>query len=345
MLVIGTKRAIMFIPDGSAFYGSSLLEAAMGTKDKSFFLIVGYLGITLLIQACAGIAVGSSNVEAGSLHLDNGVVEIMDENGDWTPVAGDSAFDVTAELESTDPWKVAGVTLETNESTRIEEGLQVGDLVRVRGIILEDGTWLANSIERAAEQVDPIIILIGRVDSVDPWVVNGIELNVTEDTDIQGTITPGMFVRVEILLSPDGAWEVLSITPLGEFEEDPDCAVVVATVISVEGNEIQLTGWPVVTLGENVQIESDEGGEGTLSPNQVVLIMVCPSGEGQIVIVQIIIIVNTGDDGTPPVESGEGGGKVLICHKPDKKGGHTLSIPQSAVPAHLGHGDKLGACR
>jgi hypothetical protein len=179
---------------------------------------------------------------------------------------------------------------------------------------------------------------------VDPWVVNGIALNVTEDTDIQGTITPGMFVRVEILLSPDGTWEVLSIAPLGEFEEDPDCGMVVATVLSVEGNEIQLTGWPVITLGEDIKIENDEGGEGTLSPNQVVLIMVCPSGEGQIVIVQIIIIVNTGDDGTP-IEGGEGGGKVLICHKPDKKGGHTLSIPQSAVPAHLGHGDKLGACR
>ena len=315
----------------------------MGTNKKPFILIVGYLGITLLMLACMGIAVGSSSVEAGTLQVDNGVVEIMDENGDWTPVTGDSAFDVTATLESTDPWKVAGVTVETNESTRIEEGLQVGDLVRVRGIILEDGTWLANSIERAAEQVDPIIILIGRVDSVDPWVVNGIELNVTEDTDIQGTITPGMFVRVEILLLPDGAWEVLSIAPLGEFEEDPDCGIVVATVVSVEGNEIQLTGWPVITLGEDVQIESDEGGEGTLSPNQVVLIMVCPSGEGQIVIVQIIIIVNTGDDGAP-IEGGEGGEKVLICHKPDKKGGHTLSISSSAVPAHLGHGDKLGAC-
>ena len=349
----------------------------MGTNKKPFILIMGYLGITLLMLACMGIAVGSSSVEAGTLHLDNGVVEIMDENGDWTPVAGDSAFDVTATLESTDPWKVAGVTLETNESTRIEEGLQVGDLVRVRGIILEDGTWLANSIERAAEQVDPIIILIGRVDSVDPWVVSGIELNVTEDTDIQGTITPGMFVRVEILLSPDGAWEVLSIAPLGEFEEDPDCGVVVATVISVEGNEIQLTGWPVVTLGESVKIGNNEGAEndgaendeegenagedqdedgdqdqsdtehegdqGTLSEGQIVLVVVCPSGEGQIVIVQIIIIVNTGDDGTP-IEGGEGGEKVLICHKPDKKGGHTLSIPQSAVPAHLGHGDKLGAC-
>jgi len=34
-----------------------------------------------------------------------------------------------------------------------------------------------------------------------------------------------------------------------------------------------------------------------------------------------------------------------VCHKPDnKKGGNTLSISSSAVPAHLGHGDTLGAC-
>jgi hypothetical protein len=35
---------------------------------------------------------------------------------------------------------------------------------------------------------------------------------------------------------------------------------------------------------------------------------------------------------------------VLICHKPDKKGGHTLSIAPPAVAAHLAHGDKLGPC-
>jgi hypothetical protein len=324
----------------------------MNTKNKSaarWRLLLGYLGTLTMMLACVGINVGAdpevtrTDPDAALIHLEDGVVEVQDENGDWTPVSEDSAFDVTALLESTSPWKVAGMTLETNESSQIEEGLQAGDLVRARGVILEDGTWLANSIERAAEQVDPIIVLIGRVDSLDPWVVNGIQLNVTEDTDIQGTITPGMFVRVEILLSPDGTWEVLSIAALDEVEENLDCGTVVATVVSVEGNEIQLAGWPSITLGEDVRIEDEAGGEVTLSPNQTILLVICPSGEGQVVIVQIIVLIVDIDDETPD-QGGEGGGKVLICHKPDKKGGHTLSISSSAVPAHLGHGDKPGPC-
>jgi len=325
----------------------------MNTKNKSvprWQLFLGYIGILAIMLACvgtgagAGPGTGTPSSEAALIHLEDGVVEVQAENGDWTPLAGDSAFDVTSPLESTDPWRVAGKTLATNESTQIQEGLQVSDLVRVRGVILEDGTWLANSIERAQEQVDPIIILIGRVDSVDPWVVNGIQLNVTEDTDIQGTITPGMFVRVEILLLSDGTWEVLSIAPLGELEENPDCGTVVATIVSIEGNVIQLAGWPSITLGEDIRIEDDAGGEVTLSPNQTILLVICPSGEGQVVIVQIIVLIIDIDDDETPDQGGEGGEKVLVCHKPDKKGGHTLSISSSAVPAHLGHGDKLGPC-
>lgn len=306
-------------------------------------LYLGSLGVLGIMLACSAIGVGSSPATTNTpnsgevqIFLEDGIVEVVDEDGDQTPIAGDSYFDVTAKLESIDPWIVAGITLETNDSTQIEDGLQVSDLVRAQGFILEDGTWLANSIERAEEQIDPIIILIGKVDSVDPWVVDGIQLNVTEDTDIQGTITPGMFVRVEILLSPDGTWEVLSIVPLGEPEEDADCVTVVVTIIGVEGNEIQLSDWSTITLGEDIEIE---GGIEVLSTNQVVLAVVCPSEDEQIIIVQIIVLDN-GDERT----SGEGGEKVLVCHKPDKKGGHTLSISSSAVPAHLAHGDTLGPC-
>jgi hypothetical protein len=47
---------------------------------------------------------------------------------------------------------------------------------------------------------------------------------------------------------------------------------------------------------------------------------------------------------SPTAIEGEGGGeKVLVCHKPGKNQ-HTLSISRSALPAHLGHGDKLGPC-
>jgi len=303
---------------------------------------LGLVGILAMTMACSAITAGSdpatSTPNSGEVQvfLEDGIVEVLDENGDQTPVAGDSFFDVIAELESIDPWSLAGITLETNEQTQIEEDLQVGDLVRVRGFILEDGTWLANSIDRAEEQIDPIIILIGKVDSVDPWVVNGIELNVTEDTVIQGTITPGMFVRMEILLLPDGAWEALSIAPLGEPEEDAECATVIVTVVGIEGDEFQLSGLSEVTLGEDVEIE---GGVEALNTNQVILAVICPSDDGQIIIVQILV-PDIVEDGIP----GEGEEKVLVCHKPDKKGGHTISIASPAVPAHLAHGDTLGAC-
>jgi len=72
-----------------------------------------------------------------------------------------------------------------------------------------------------------------------------------------------------------------------------------------------------------------------------VLVILCPSDDDQIVITQIIIIVvNLPEEGGN--EPGEGE-KVLVCHKPNKNA-HTLSLPPSAVPAHLAHGDTLGPC-
>ena len=257
-------------------------------------------------------------------------------------MGGETTFEITGELESTDPWMVTGNTFATRDSSQIDEGLEVGDRVRVKGVILEDGTWLAYSIERAQtdEPASPTIILIGNVTSIDPWIVNGITLNVTSDTLIGEGIEQEMIVRVEILLLEDGTWEVLSIVPLGTFTDVPGCATVTATVLSVNGDEIQFTGWPVIVLDEDVTIENDQGGEGTLSTNQVVLVVVCSSDDGQIRITHIIIL-NVGEEEIP---SDGGGEKVLVCHKPDKKGGHTLSISASAVDAHLGHGDKLGPC-
>lgn len=43
-------------------------------------------------------------------------------------------------------------------------------------------------------------------------------------------------------------------------------------------------------------------------------------------------------------DSGDGQPKVVICHKPDTPAEHTLTVAEPAVPAHLNHGDYLGAC-
>jgi hypothetical protein len=328
----------------------------MTTKNKSAVrwpLITGYLGIIVVLMACMTVGGGDATLTVTAtatltetaaptgeplLRLEDGAVKVQGEDNTWIPVTGQSTFELVGVLESTDPWMVTGNTFATRDTTQIAEGLEAGDLVRVKGVILEDATWLANSIELAEEQVDPTVTLIGNVDSIDPWVVHGITLNVTAETTINGEITPDMIVLVEILLLEDGTWEVLSITPLSHFTEIPGCLTVMATVSSVSGNEIQLVGWPVIILGDDVEIENEEGGAGTLSANQPVLVVVCTSEGGQVIITKIILLHR--DDDSPSAE----GKKVLICHKPDKKGGHTLSIAEPAVSAHLAHGDRLGAC-
>jgi uncharacterized protein DUF5666 len=334
----------------------------MNTKrlTSRSLLMVGYLGLIMVMLACAVFS-GAQMSDNGLFRLDNNTVQVQDDNGDWVAVGG-ASFELVGKLESTDPWTVAGTTLETRDITQIDEGLEVGALVRVRGIILEDKTWVAYSIELVDEQTEPIIVLIGTVDSIDPWVVNSISLNVTADTDIQGDITTGMIVRVEIQLAPDGTWNVISITLLGDVTETSGCATVIATVVSVNGDEIQFLGWPSTVIfksaaqtentnaNENGEEDNNDQGEDTngstsdiivINADQVVQAVVCVSGNGQLVIVQIIILNGSENDGGTSVDNGE---KVLVCHKPNKNGGHTLSLPQSAVPAHLGHGDKLGAC-
>ena len=337
----------------------------MNTNNRPAFrwlLILSHLGAVLLITACA-IFSSAQLSEDGLLRLKDGVVEAKDENGDWAPVAGDATFELVGALESTEPWTVAGKTFETNESTQIEEGLQVDDPVRVQGTVLDDGTWVAYSIESAEQQTEPTLVLIGVVTSTDPWVVNGITLSVTDETVVEGEIATGMIVRVEILLLSDGTWKVLSIAPLGDAAETPGCATVIATVVSVNGDEIQFLGWPTtVILATNSQPENiqptatgtatneeggeeeadEEGGEQTISAGQVVHAVVCVSEDGTFVIIQIFVL-NTDESGEEGGDPSAGGEKVLVCHKPSKNA-HTLSISSSAVPAHLGHGDTLGPC-
>jgi hypothetical protein len=340
-------------------------EEEMRTKYNPFkrrLLIAAHLGVVVLLLACTAIGIGGQPDDESLLRQEDGAIEIQEEDGSWMPVAGEAIFTLIGELESMDPWAVAGVSLGTNEATKIEEGLQIGDLVRVQGTVLEDGTWMAYSISPAEQQTDPIITLIGIVDATDPWVVNGIQLNVTDETEVQGEVAVGSVVRVEILLLEDGTWEVLSIAPLGDSTEASGCMKVVATVISVEGDEVQFLGWPAtVTIVTDEQSQDNEGNDSdgnenddndnengnddrrmeiTLSSGQVVLAVVCVSDDGRLVIVQIVLLEEPDSDDNG---DGTGGEKVLVCHMPPKTP-HTLSIAPAAVPAHLAHGDTLGPC-
>jgi hypothetical protein len=324
----------------STSFNNCSLGESMNAKGKT---AVGWLSVvccwgTFVLAACGSVTSIPIPTQTAALRLEGGAVQVQDADNGWVPVSGETTFELVGEIESSDPWMVTGNTFATRDTTYIAEGLEAGDQVRIKGIILEDGIWLANSIELIEEQIDPTITLIGKVDSIDPWVVHGMPLAVTEDTEINGEIAPGMIVDVDILLREDGTWEVLSITPLSDFTEIPGCATVMGTIVSVAGNEIRFAGWPAITLGEDIKVEDETGKAATLSAKQMVLVVVCATEDGQFTITKVIVL-KTNDNGT----SGNGD-KVLVCHKPDKKGGHTLSIAAPAVPAHLAHGDKLGPC-
>ena len=53
------------------------------------------------------------------------------------------------------------------------------------------------------------------------------------------------------------------------------------------------------------------------------------------------------DDRTSDRDDDNRGGKITICHIPpgNRSARHTISVGESAWPAHQGHGDHLGACR
>jgi len=244
----------------------------------------------------------------------------------------DSAFEFFGILESMDPWMVAGIPFEVREWTTIDEGLNLGDLVRVAGEIQTDGTWVASEVQRYDEAL--LTVLIGRVSSMEPWVVSGFELNVDAETIIEGEITVGMLVRVELQLLPDGTHKVIRISPLEGFDWELSCQSLVVTVTSIEGDQIILEGGAVLSLSDDIQLV------GEIQPGSVIQTMICYDEDMNVIVVYIVVLE---EPVLPPPESGDGE-KVTVCHKPNSKNPHEITISSSALNAHLAHGDTLGPC-
>lgn len=239
-------------------------------------------------------------------------------------------------LESKDPWKAAGISFVTRDYTSIPSDLKVGDLVRVAGEIDTNGVWIAAQIERIDAGTAMRMVLIGTVMSIDPWIVSGITLNLAPDAVFSEDAKIGMLVRVEMVFLEDGTWQTTRIEVVNTLVWFPGCMDIIATVVSIDGKQIQLLNWPVMTVADDATIE------GLLAPNSVIRMRLC-FDEAMLIKITYILIIEPQIIEIPAEDEG---GKVTVCHKPGKKkGGHTLSVGRSALGAHLGHGDYEGACR
>lgn len=169
-------------------------------------------------------------------------------------------------------YRVSGQTVIVTATTRIEGLVAVGAFVKVKGILLADGSVLALQIKVEAPEAE--IELKGMVEAIlpDGYQIAGRTVIVTTTTRIEGPIAVGTFVEVKGILQPDGS--ILASRIQREEEERPEIefqgmveeilpngyriagyTVIVTTTTRIEGS---------ITVGAFVKVEGIPQPDGTI---------------------------------------------------------------------------------
>lgn len=176
-----------------------------------------------------------------------------------------------------DGYRVSGQTVIVTATTRIEGPVAVGAFVKVKGILLADGSVLALQIQVEAPEAE--IELKGMVEAIlpDGYQVAGRTVIVTTTTRIEGPIAVGTFVKVKGIVQPDGT--ILASRIQREEEERPEIEfqgvveeilpngyriaghiVVVTTTTRIEGS---------ITVGAFVKVEGIPQPDGTIMATHI----------------------------------------------------------------------------
>lgn len=264
------------------------LEDATGQP----FEFVGVVeSVTETVWEISGVSItidANTQVESGVVVGDTVQVRgrILDD-GTWQATSIQRAPDTEQEfvivgpVESLEPWRVAGVEFETDSDTEIDDGIGVGDRVRVVGRILEDGRWVAIEIHLLNQAETQQFTFTGLVTSIDPWVVGGIPLTVDADTVIDNEIMVGTLVRVRGVILPDGTWLAKRIRRL---DQNQGCFSFSTVVVQVDANQIVLPNGQTIPLSGEIEVR------GQLQENMLIIVSGCVQSDGTLIIVTIIVI-------------------------------------------------------
>ncbi len=265
-------------------------------------------GVTVTVTAdtriASGLALGQVVVVAGRITPDGQWLASSIEP--FTPAA--LQFRFSGRLEGLDPWRAAGVTLSVTTTTEIDDGLQVGDLVSVKGVILPDGTWLALEIEHAAPDEGLTFEFVGQVTSLDPWIVRGVLLAVDAHTRLRGEIQIGAIVKVRGVILANGVWRVDEIKPTGlHLGQFLGCLAASSVVRSRDAAQLVLFDGQTLSLAHGLDLDDE------IKVASVVLVQFCVATSGEVTIVQIVflyqldvvpVIIVEDHDGRPRCEDG-----------------------------------------
>lgn len=124
---------------------------------------------------------------------------------------------------SLDPWNVGGVSLVVDENTIIKGDITLGEMVKVKGMILEDGTWLATEIKHTGLHLGQgcfmFTSVVQSVTGDQIVLIDGQTLKRTGDLKVTGDIQEGSLVRYQYCVDKNGVGVIGRITVISQLED------------------------------------------------------------------------------------------------------------------------------
>lgn len=212
----------------SAGQTTSLPENAPPTAPA--FLITGQGEVTSITVDAWVIAGQTFAIDAGTIisgdpqigdvvyvagHLAEDGARVADRiTRVYTPPLNQFMLTGTVEAIGAASWQVTGQTIAIDGETDIEEGLQIGDAVRVSGVIQADGALLAAAIIRLEDGETRPFEFTGVVQAIGPetWAISDVVITVNADTAVNAGVVVGDIVRVQGHILAGNVWLAESIT-------------------------------------------------------------------------------------------------------------------------------------
>jgi hypothetical protein len=175
-----------------------------------------------------GIKVGDKAHVAGTINADGIWVADMINSLD---TANPASFTFFGPVIGISPWNVRGVPFTVDKNTITQNDVKVGEMVKVTGRILDDGTWLATEIKHTGLHLGQgCFLTTGVVKSVNGdqiLLADGQTLVKTGDVVVTGDLKEGSSVRYQTCVDDQGQSKLMSATVGSQAEGSPQEAKVV----------------------------------------------------------------------------------------------------------------------
>jgi len=220
-----TARSLRILASSSSTVGSYFeITGTLEAVDGNLWTVDGFTVVISDTTEITGTFVPGDPVKVeGTLQDDGSILasQIKSPGSEGTSSEGStsqSSSPSAARVElidilnsnSGEVWSVGSWSVMVSSTTEQNGSLEVGALVKVEGLLQEDGSILAHEIQVVPEenvQKIGLVELTGTLESQDgmTWIVSGIVIELSDTTEILGVPEIGAQVKVEGILQENGS--------------------------------------------------------------------------------------------------------------------------------------------